>query len=78
MTGITSDNTPHARPKAIEDSDFLIAPALTLSSPEHQTIFMGDWPEYVFGVRQEASVESLKLTTYATNLLVEFVGYLRL
>jgi len=31
----------------------------------------------VLGVRREASVEALKLTTYASNLLLEFVGYLR-
>jgi hypothetical protein len=38
---------------------------------------MGDFRDLVLGVRREASVEALKLTSYASNLVLEFVGYLR-
>jgi len=38
----------------------------------------GDFSQLVLGVRQESAVEVLKLTTFASNLLLEFVGYTRL
>ena len=38
---------------------------------------MGNFSDLVLGVRRDASVEALKLTTYASNLLLEFVGYTR-
>ena len=47
------------------------------SSPQTSAIVLGRFSDLVLGVRREASIESLKLTTFASNLLVEFVGYLR-
>ncbi len=38
---------------------------------------MGDWADLVLGVRREASVESLRTTTYASNLQIEYVAYAR-
>ena len=39
---------------------------------------MGDFRDLALGVRRDASVEALKLSTYASNLLIEFVGYTRM
>ena len=41
------------------------------------TIYLGDFRDLLLGVRQESSIEVLKLTTFATNLLLEFVAYAR-
>jgi HK97 family phage major capsid protein len=77
-TGIASDKTQLPRPRAIENTAFLVTTnGLDSGSPATTTIFLGDFRDLVLGVRKEASVESLKLTTYASNLLLEFVGYLR-
>ena len=38
---------------------------------------MGNFADLVLGIRKEASVEALKLTTYGSNLLLEYIGYLR-
>jgi HK97 family phage major capsid protein len=81
VTGISSDKTQLPRPKAIEDMQFLvtsnIAGDLTASPAVDTTIYLGDFRDLTLGIRREASIEILKLTTYASNLLLEFVGYLR-
>lgn len=41
------------------------------------TIYLGDFRDLLLGVRLESSIEVLKLTTFASNLLLEFVGYAR-
>jgi HK97 family phage major capsid protein len=85
-TGISSDKTQLPRPRSLESTRFRVTTNgldVPESSPENSpgavtsTIFMGDFRDLVLGVRREASVEALKLATYGTNLLLEFVGYLR-
>jgi HK97 family phage major capsid protein len=66
-TRITNDNSPLPRSATLANTQFLIASAHTLCSPQNQNIFMGDWSERVFGVRMEASVEALKLWSHAGN-----------
>ena len=39
--------------------------------------FVGDFKDLVLGVRQEASVEALKLQSYGDNLMLEFIGTTR-
>jgi HK97 family phage major capsid protein len=77
-TGISSDKTQLPRPRALEATRFLVTGnGLDVGSPLTSTIFLGNFSDLVLGVRREASVEALKLTTYASNLILEFVGYLR-
>jgi HK97 family phage major capsid protein len=78
VTGISGDKTKLPRPPALEAMRFLVTTnGLDTGSPLSSTIFLGQFSDLVLGVRREASVEALKLTTYASNLLLEFVGYLR-
>lgn len=79
VTGISSDLTPLRRPTAIENMEFLTTTnaSITLGSPQRAAIFLGDFSNLILGMRQEASVEILKATTYASNLLLEVIGYLR-
>lgn len=78
VTGIASDKTQLKRPAALQDTQFLVTSnGLETGSPLTTTIFMGQFADLLLGVRREASVEALKVTTYASNLLLEFVGYLR-
>jgi hypothetical protein len=49
-----------------------------VTSPQSvTTVFLGDFRDLLLGVRMESSIEILKLSTYATNLLLEFIGYAR-
>lgn len=81
VTGISSDKTPLQRPRAIEDMRFLVTSNIAGNwgaSPQvASTIYLGDFRDLLLGVRMESSIEVLKLTTYASNLLLEFVGYAR-
>jgi len=38
---------------------------------------MGDFRDLILGIRADAAVEALKLGTYASNLLLEYIGYTR-
>jgi HK97 family phage major capsid protein len=77
-TGIASDKSQLARPRSLEAMQFLVTTnGLDVGSPATSTIFLGDFRDLVLGVRREASVEALKVTTYASNLVIEFIGYLR-
>ncbi len=76
-TGITSDKTQLPRPRSLENTRFLVTSSIPTASPPTSTAFMGDFRDLVLGMRADASVEALKLTTYASNLLIEYVGYLR-
>ena len=49
-----------------------------VSSPQVKTtIYLGDFRELLFGVRLESAIEILKIQSFATNLVLEFIGYLR-
>jgi HK97 family phage major capsid protein len=77
-TGISGDKTQLPRPRALEATRFLVTTnGLDMGSPLTSTIFLGDFSDLVLGVRRTASVEALKLQTYASNLILEFIGYLR-
>jgi len=77
-TGLTSDKTQLPRPRSLENTNFRVTTnGLDVGSPLTSTIFMGDFRDLVLGVRREASVEALKVSTYATNLVIEYIGYLR-
>lgn len=78
-TGISGDGTQLARPRSLENTAFRVTPhgATTTESPTINVAFLGRFSDLALGVRAEASVEMLKLSTYATNLEIEFVGYLR-
>ena len=78
-TGISSDKTQLPRPAALQSTRFLVTGhnLNDASSPSGTTAFMGDFSDLVLGVRRESSVEVLKLSSYAGNLLLEFIGYLR-
>jgi HK97 family phage major capsid protein len=81
VTGISSDKTPLMRPKSIENMQFLVTSNIAgdfVQSPDvSSTLYLGDWRDMTLGIRREASIDMLRLTTYASNLLLEFVGYLR-
>jgi hypothetical protein len=78
---MTTAKTPLARPRAIENMEFLVTSNVAgdnTSSPlVPTTIYLGDFRDLTVGIRREASIDQLRVTTYASNLLIEFVGYLR-
>ena len=80
-TGISSDKTRLARPNALRNMNFLVTSAVpgnTSSSPQiPTTVYLGDFRDLLLGTRLESSIEILKLTSFATNLLLEFIGYCR-
>ena len=80
VTGITSDKTQLPRPRSLENTRFLVTSSIPImgSPPSTSEAFMGDFRDLALGVRRDASVEALKLSTYASNLLIEFVGYTRM
>jgi len=81
VTGLTSDKTQLRRPDSIRDMQFLVTTGVSgnvNSSPQIKTaITLGDFRDLLLGVRLESSIEILKLTTYATSLLLEFIGHTR-
>ena len=79
VTGISSDKTQLPRPRALESSAFRVTTAIpsSMGSPDTTLMFLGDFRDLLLGVRQESAVEALKLTTFASNLLIEYIGYTR-
>lgn len=81
VTGISSDKTPLARPRSIEETRFLVTSNIagnwSTSPLVASTVYLGDFRDLLFGVRQESAVEVLKLDTFGSNLLLEFIGYAR-
>lgn len=78
VTGISSDKTQLARPRSLENMQFLVTSnANTYGSPQGSVLFLGDFSNLVMGIRREASVEVLKADSYAGNLVVDIVGYTR-
>jgi HK97 family phage major capsid protein len=77
-TGISSDKSPLPRPRSLESTQFLVTSGgLDQGSPATSTAFVGNFQDLALGIRREASVEAVKLQSYATNLLIEFIGYVR-
>ena len=82
VTGISSDKTQLPRPRALENTRFLVTSNVPntigeVSPASDSIVAMGDFRSLLMGVRSEASIEILKLDTYAGNLVFEIVGFLR-
>ncbi len=78
-TGISSDNTPLQMPSAVADvPKFVSTNADTVTSPENYHIEMGNFRDFVMGVRMNPTIRILDATTsMASNLLVEIIGVAR-
>jgi HK97 family phage major capsid protein len=77
----TADGVYMDRPQALEKMVFRPTTAIpnNLGGGEDESLVLqGDFSQLVMGVRQDAFVESLKLQTYADNMLLEFVGTARI
>ena len=76
----STTNQPLMRPRALDRMVFRpttsVPNNLGVGSSE-SLVIMGDFSDLVLGVRMEASVESLRLQSFAENLLLEFVGWTR-
>lgn len=76
----TADGQPVRRPRALENMAYRPTNSIpnNLGDAENESlIIMGDFSDLVLGVRLEASVEALRLQSFAENLLLEFVGWTR-
>lgn len=75
-----TDDQPLMRPRALDRMMFRpttsVPNDLGVGSNE-SAVIMGDFRDLVLGIRLEASVESLRLQSFAENLLIEFVGMTR-
>jgi HK97 family phage major capsid protein len=78
-TGISSDNTPLELPPALADvPQFVTTNNDVVSSPADYHIELGNFRDYVMGVRMNPTVRILDATTsMASNLLVEILGVAR-
>ncbi|TDJ40571.1 MAG: phage major capsid protein [Gammaproteobacteria bacterium] len=78
-TGISSDETQLERPRSLRDTNFLVTSNVSDSttSPETGVLFMGDFRDFLMGIRSEASFKILETTNYASNLLLDFVAFAR-
>lgn len=75
-----TDGQPIMRPQAIENMAYRPTTSIpnNLGAGTNQSfILMGDFRDLVLGVRMEASVEALRLQSFADNLMLEFVGWTR-
>ncbi|MDP2130348.1 MAG: phage major capsid protein [Erythrobacter sp.] len=76
-----TDEQPIMRPRALENMAYRPTNSITndLGAGEDESqIIMGDFSDLVMGVRMEASVEALRLQSFAESLRLEFVGWTRL
>ena len=74
--GLYIDGTPEALKRAVYRPTTAVPNNLGVGANE-SVMFVGDFKQLVLGVRQEATVEALKLQSYGDNLLLEFVGTAR-
>lgn len=75
-----TDDQPLMPPRCLEDMEF----RPTTSIPDdmgvgtdESAVILGDFRDLVMGVRAEASVEALKLSSWASNLQIEYIGWTR-
>ncbi|MBN9334961.1 phage major capsid protein [Devosia sp.] len=75
-----TDSQPLQRPKAIENMAFRpttnVPDNLGANTDESQLV-LGDFSELTLGVRMEATIEGLKLQSFASNLMVDWLGWVR-
>ncbi|GAB4366889.1 MAG: hypothetical protein Kow00114_25160 [Kiloniellaceae bacterium] len=77
----TADGQPVRRPKAIENMVFRPTTAVpnNLGVGEDESIIaLGDFADLVLGVRLDATVEALRVGTYLSNLMIEYIGWARI
>ncbi|TYC93551.1 phage major capsid protein [Novosphingobium sp. BW1] len=75
-----TDNQPLMRPNSLDRMAFRPTNSIPNdlgTGTDESLAIMGDFRELVLGVRMEATVEALRLQSYADNLLLEFVGLTR-
>jgi HK97 family phage major capsid protein len=75
-----TDNQPLQRPRALERMTFRPTTGIPNNlgvGANESIVLLGDFSDLVLGVRLDASVEALRLQTFAENLLLEFVGWAR-
>lgn len=75
-----TDGQPLMRPRALDKMVFRPTTSIpnNLGVGEDESLaIMGDFRDLVLGVRMEASVEALRLQTFASNLQLEFIGWTR-
>ena len=79
-SAVSADGQPILRYPALQS----MAYRPTTSVPDNlgvgtneSMIVLGDFADMVLGVRMEASIEALRLQSYADNLLLEFIGWTR-
>lgn len=81
LAGImASDGQPLQRPFVLDQMAFRPTTAVpdNLGAGTNESILiMGDFTDLVLGVRLDVTVEALRLETFASNLLLEFVGWAR-
>lgn len=75
----TSDGQSMKRPSELENMAFRPTTGIpnTLGVGTESAMILGDFSKLVLGVRLEASVEALRLASYASNLQLEFLAYTR-
>jgi HK97 family phage major capsid protein len=75
-----TDNQPLQRPRSLDFMAFRPTTSIPNNlgiGTNESIVILGDFSDLVMGVRLEASVEALRLQTFASNLLLEFVGWTR-
>lgn len=70
------DGTPEALKRTTYRPTTAVPNNLGVGTNE-SVMFVGEFAHLVLGVRQEASVEALKLQSYGDNLMLEFIGTTR-
>lgn len=76
----SADGQPIRRPQALNNMVFRPTTSIpnNLGDAENASLMiLGDFSDLVLGVRMEASVEALRLQSFAENLMLEFVGWTR-
>jgi Phage capsid family. len=76
-----TDGQPIMRPEALKEMAYRVTQSIPNdlgAGDDESQIIMGDFRDLVMGVRMEASVEALRLQSFAESLRLEFVGWTRL
>jgi HK97 family phage major capsid protein len=77
-TGISGDKTQLPRPRALENTRFLVTSAVPNDLDTNKSaIFLGDFRDLVMGIRTDTQVKALEIDTFASRLQIEFVAYSR-
>lgn len=78
---VATDGQPIMRPQALQNMAYRPTNSIPNNigaGTNESFVLMGDFRDLVLGVRMEASVEALRLQSFAETLSLEFVGWTRL